>query len=225
MTPQEHEELAAAVAELGALPMPVGPEPQDPVAAGRSLDLLALMDERAASKVSPVLSGVLDEAERLRARVAELEAPTVFRASSGGRLLGLYRQQEDALSHCEDAAQRDVYRSCPMFWRKRADGTCELFAWTSSEVEGSTGFTVAPVEVRPEFDEGWGQDADEADGISRRIAPTQALPLRGPARLDASAAAVAEATHWGRLGIEDPHDGPLHHDYRVGRDLPELGGA
>lgn len=24
---------------------------------------------------------------------------------------------------------------------------------------------------------------------------------------------------------EDPHDGPLHHSYRVGRDLPETGGA
>jgi len=24
---------------------------------------------------------------------------------------------------------------------------------------------------------------------------------------------------------EDPHDGPLHHDYRVGHDLPETGGA
>lgn len=54
------------------LPMPVGPQ-ADPVAAGRALDLLALMDERAASKVSPVLAAVLDEAERLRARVAELD--------------------------------------------------------------------------------------------------------------------------------------------------------
>lgn len=24
---------------------------------------------------------------------------------------------------------------------------------------------------------------------------------------------------------EDPHDSPLHHDYRVGHDLPELGGG
>jgi hypothetical protein len=28
-----------------------------------------------------------------------------------------------------------------------------------------------------------------------------------------------------RAAVEDPHDSPLHHDYRVGRDLPELGGA
>lgn len=63
------------VGSADALPMPVREEPQeDPVAAGRRLDLLSLMDERAASVVSPVLAAVLDEAERLRARVAELEA-------------------------------------------------------------------------------------------------------------------------------------------------------
>jgi hypothetical protein len=44
-------------------------------------------------------------------------------------------------------------------------------------------------------------DQTEADGITRRIAPTQALQL------------------------EDPHDSPLHHTYRVGHDLPTTGGA
>ena len=39
----------------------------------------------------------------------------------------------------------------------------------------------------------------KADGITRQIAPTQTLR-------------------------EDSHDGPLHHDYRVSRDLPETGG-
>jgi hypothetical protein len=38
------------------------------------------------------------------------------------------------------------------------------------------------------------------DGITQRIAPLQALR-------------------------EDPHDSPLHHDWRLGRDLPEMGGA
>jgi hypothetical protein len=43
------------------------------------------------------------------------------------------------------------------------------------------------------------------DGITRRIAPTQAL----------------------RESWEDPHDSPLHHEYRVSHDLPlpETGGA
>jgi hypothetical protein len=49
-------------------------------------------------------------------------------------------------------------------------------------------------------------------------------PLKGRARLDASAAADAEATHWKRLGIEDPHDGPLARTYRLSHDLPEAGG-
>ena len=47
-------------------------------------------------------------------------------------------------------------------------------------------------------------------------------PLTGRARLDASAARDAEATHWKRLGIEDPHDGPLAHSYRVPHDLPDV---
>ena len=88
--------LMATLAELAehgiagsadVLPMPVGPEPQgDPVAAGRRLDLLALMDDRTASAVSPVLAAVLTEAERLRARVAELESQLAALAAQGEAL-------------------------------------------------------------------------------------------------------------------------------------------
>ncbi|MEU9333198.1 hypothetical protein AB0D49_08530 [Streptomyces sp. NPDC048290] len=81
------EFVMATLAELAAQGITgsadVLPVPVDPVAAGRGLDLLALMDERAASRVSPVLAGVLDKAEklrvengRLRDRIAELEALT-----------------------------------------------------------------------------------------------------------------------------------------------------
>lgn len=28
-----------------------------------------------------------------------------------------------------------------------------------------------------------------------------------------------------RAPLEDPHDSPLHHDYRIPRDLPQLGGT
>ena len=28
-----------------------------------------------------------------------------------------------------------------------------------------------------------------------------------------------------RVAVEDPHDSPLHHPYRLGRDLPQAGGA
>ncbi|MFJ6667481.1 hypothetical protein [Streptomyces sp. NPDC091383] len=42
--------------------------------------------------------------------------------------------------------------------------------------------------------------AESADRLTRLLAPTQAL-------------------------LEDPHDSPLHHGYRLGRDLPQMGGA
>ncbi|MFJ8163857.1 hypothetical protein ACIRBY_23420 [Streptomyces sp. NPDC096136] len=36
------------------------------------------------------------------------------------------------------------------------------------------------------------------------------------------AAALAERYGDGRPPAEDPHDSPLHHSYRVGRELPEV---
>jgi hypothetical protein len=62
------------------------------------------------------------------------------------------------------------------------------------------------------------------DAVTQVFAPVASLredaPLKGRARLDASAAVAAEATHWKRLGIEDPHDSPLHQSHRVPHDLP-----
>lgn len=85
------------------LPVPVGPEPQaDPVAAGRRLDLLALMDDRAASKVSPVLAAVLDEAERLRARVAELEAKLRTLNTQRGDAAQLVERERGLGEECVD---------------------------------------------------------------------------------------------------------------------------
>jgi hypothetical protein len=64
------------------------------------------------------------------------------------------------------------------------------------------------------------------DGITRQIAPVQALreepPLKGRARLDELTVERAEATHWKRLGLEDPHESPLHRRDLIPRDLPEI---
>lgn len=51
--------------------------------------------------------------------------------------------------------------------------------------------------------QGLRSDEPEADGITRRFAPTQAL----------------------REPMEGEHYASVHHDYLVGRDLPETGGA
>lgn len=70
------------------------------------------------------------------------------------------------------------------------------------------------------------------DVLTAAFAPPQVLrdepPLKGRARLDASAAAAAEATHWKRLGVAGPEPefhGYLHHENRLGHDLPETGGG
>lgn len=64
--------------------------------------------------------------------------------------------------------------------------------------------------------------AAEADGVTRRVAPVQAL------RADDVSPQVAKLRNLlagQRAAVEDPHDSPLHHDYRVPRELPESGGA
>ena len=72
-------------------------------------------------------------------------------------------------------------------------------------------------------------DGSEFDGVTvRLVEPEPDKHLKGRARLDASAAAAAEATHWKRLGIAEPageFDAFLHHENRLGHDLPETGGA
>ncbi|MET8826021.1 hypothetical protein ABZX40_13190 [Streptomyces sp. NPDC004610] len=47
-------------------------------------------------------------------------------------------------------------------------------------------------------------------------------------RMAAETDAVRSASRLSALlapSVEDPHDSPLHHPYRVGRDLPETGGG
>jgi hypothetical protein len=75
-----------------------------------------------------------------------------------------------------------------------------------------------------------GPDERPVNGLTAVFAPTQVLredvpPLRGRALLDALTVERAERTHNQRLGIEDVYESPLHHEYRVGHDLPETGGA
>lgn len=60
-----------------------------------------------------------------------------------------------------------------------------------------------------------------ADGITRRIAPTQALQDDVTPQVSKLRGLLAGQ----RAVVEDPHDGPLHRDYLVSRELPELGGG
>jgi chromosome segregation ATPase len=63
-----------------------------------------------------------------------------------------------------------------------------------------------------------------ADKLTALFAPTQVLREESyaeavPTRVQAMRALLDGQ----RAAVEDPHDGPLHHSYRVPRDLPEMG--
>lgn len=214
--------LGEAVAALGALPMPVGPQQQgDPVAAGRRLDLLALMDDQVASKVSPVLAAVLDEAERLRARVAELDALHKQAVRRGMEMCGKARKALGRVSELEaerhttnealdDAVQAlRAMRSAPAAGKPKDPRACancgsapELWCPDCAACQRGCygGFKDNPC-THPNA--GWPKSGPSversADRLTQFFAPVAALR-------------------------EDDPNG-LHHTYRVGRDLPELGGG
>lgn len=171
------------------------------------MNLTSFMGERMGS----VLRRLLDA----EARVAELEAERHTTNEALDDAAKALREQRDRIAELE--AQREALaerlRAGQRWQRGRNPELVSENFVSQSELRSIFGIPlVAP----------WDEPAD-ADGITQRIAPTQ--PLRGRALLDALTVERAERTHNQRLGIEDPHDGPLCHTYRVGRDLPETGGA
>lgn len=88
------------------------------------------------------------------------------------------------------------------------------------------------------------KDAAELAALQARVAELEALPSRAAVLREAADAIVADndrqlwatkpGKHWAadllrRMADgkpprqpEDPHDGPLHHDYALGRDLPTI---
>jgi plasmid replication initiation protein len=64
-----------------------------------------------------------------------------------------------------------------------------------------------------------------ADKLTALFAPTQVLREELVAEAVTPRVQAMRALLDGqRAAVEDPHDGPLHHSYRVPRDLPEMGG-
>jgi DNA repair exonuclease SbcCD ATPase subunit len=170
------------------------------------------------------------EQQALQARLDTVERAYVFDVAELRRENDALRAQVAALleeRHVTNEALSDAAEQL----RADRDRIAELEALTPAPIQTcrvcgagySYGEPCSTCEFRARM-------AAETDGITRRIAPTQALredepQLRGRALLDALTVERAERAHKQRLGIEDPHDSPLHHDYRIGRDLPEPNGA
>ncbi|MGX1515045.1 hypothetical protein [Streptomyces collinus] len=94
------------------------------------------------------------EIERLKSRVAELEAAqgTVYRASHDSIVMGLYRTAAEARKHCETEARQTEAGGAVFDWiEDEEDGVAELVAKTCFGEE-ETGYTVTVLEVAAEYD-------------------------------------------------------------------------
>jgi hypothetical protein len=163
------------VGSADVLPVPVGPKPQtlsvELEQEIRSLDLLSMMSDRAASVVSGHLAVLLAEIDRLRAerhvtnealtditvalREREATPLTVFRASHDSIVMGLYTTAAAAREHCEAEERRAWAKSdAPTHFdwiEDEEDGVAELTAWVGGE-ECTTDYVVTALEVSAAYD-------------------------------------------------------------------------
>lgn len=270
-------ELAAAVAEHGAFPMPVGPGPQElpaeRLAEIRSLDLLALLSDRAAPVVSGHLAALLDEVTRLRAERAAIgdevarfgiygaalpatkalvkRADELVTENAGLRariaaLLEERRSTNEALDDAVQALRADRQGPALPWAASMDDGDLSMFLgdlvsaamgrWRS-EPEVPDRVTLADIEkVCADWrtpGEGY-RSEPEPDGCvcppADQPGPHQfGCPLAEVPRLSERPVNELTAAFTPMPVLREVLDGEhwsiVHHDYRVGHDLPELGGA
>ncbi|NUO43705.1 MAG: hypothetical protein HOV82_16910 [Streptomyces sp.] len=201
---------------------------------------IALAIDSAGRHMSPELAA---ELERLRSQVAELLAERHVTNEALDDAVQARRADRDRIAELE--AQREALATrlrAGQEWQPgRSPALVTQDYVSQDELRAMFGIAlIAP------WDEA---DGSSVDGLTRLLAPTQAL--RAPGACDACGSLPQEwcpdcaacrtgchggddgnsCTHpnapWvrGRVVLEDPHDSPLHHPYRVGRDLPEPDGA
>lgn len=187
--------LEDAVAALGALPMPVGPEPDADAVR------LELFEEELATTARLRLA--LESAQRGR---RELRSALRFSEPSRERWRAAaieVTQERDALrarvAELEAAAEeiRFLHKDSPM-------GPCPVCVDADAMTRGGDGTVPYPC---PTARLAGAKDVD----------PPSPTPEESAARWRRFIAPVQQLR-------EDPHDSPLHHSYRVPRDLPETGG-
>lgn len=185
-------------------PVPVGPEPQTRTILDRGRD--ALDARLSKDALRQVLSNVLTYAEHLQARVAELEAGNAGLDDLRIRALDKNDQLLALLALATEFRLGEPGYS--LLVRLAPDGR----GWAVLEAQRTSRGRRAWTES------GWQHGLVAGEELfcwpSGRAAVAEARRIMpGAVVLDEPAP------------VEDPHDSPLHHDYRVGRDLPETGGA
>lgn len=189
------------------LPVPAGSVPQ-PLSAERereirSLDLLALMDDRVASVVSGHLAALLDEIDQLREQ----------RERRRVRLVAL---SNDALSMRGSLSPMGEDRKVPF---PLGETLTPAVDWLIARVAELEALTPAAVQTCRKCGAGYsfGEPCQACAFEARMAAEVAARAERPVNRLTETFMPV------GSLREEDEFH--LHHDYRTGRDLPETGGA
>lgn len=232
-------ELAAAVAEHGAFPVPVGPESRQ-VDADRAKAPWG-RDEAGRPLLGPgahwtdVPEVVDQELARIQARVDQAQSGHWYMASDteAWRPAGTVRTNVDGY-------QRGVGRVTNM---GSADLDLVLHAhddlsWCLEMVAKFRAQVAALLEERRTTNEALD---DAVQALRARQCPCPPADQPGPHQVGCffdgvpvsppSERPVNELTATFmpvpslRASLEDPHDGPLARRYRVGHDLPELGGA
>lgn len=211
------EELAehGIVGSADALPVPVG--------SGASPSEVERLRSRVAELESERHStneALSDEAVQLRAdrdRIAELEdlqrLVTVLEIPRPGRLplqVRLAHGHDDRWMICDREGRR---------WHREHGWVFEAQGIRDEELLGATRFTLDEVVPLAR------QLADDPDGITRRIAPTQAMQVEDPCHPCGCPKRFNRHADGCPTLPEGEHYAAVHHAYRTGRDLPETGGA
>lgn len=201
--------LSAAVAAMGALPMPVGSQAlsAERELEIRSLDLLTLMSDRAAPVISGHLAALLDEVTRLRAERAAI-GDEVARFGIFGAALpatrALVKRADELVT--ENAGLRA--RVAALLDERRS--TNEALDDVVQELRARQSCLCPPAD----------QPGPHQLGCPQAEVPVAGASVEESAdRLTAFFAPVAALREVSSR--EEPHDSPLHHDYKgPSRDLP-----
>ncbi|MFD5709551.1 hypothetical protein ACFWHW_04000 [Streptomyces pharetrae] len=163
----------------------------------------------------------------MNTRLVNAAAQVIFAAQKNGYATAtgwaMALESAQLLQSPETAAELEAYRALELgHLEARVSATCAdpghpTWLRAKDDERGCPWCRIAELEQ---------QVAAESMSFAER-ARLEESPARRQGWQVLAAAEASEQTHASLLALplEDPHDSPLHHEYRLGRDLPATGGA